>query len=154
MRTSRLLLRRRRIEDLEPLSAINADPVVMEHFPAPLSSEQSAALMFFPAVELGWRLAREFWGRGIASEAAGAVIGYAFQTLGLSELLAYTAVLNLRSQRVMERLGMQRNPDEDFLHPKLPAGHPLAPQVLYRLRPQRAKALTLDHEHRGAPPPP
>jgi len=88
---------------------------------------------FAPAVELGWRLGRAFWGRGIASEAAIAAIAFAFERLGLGELVAYTAVINARSRRLMERLGMTHDPAEDFHHPGIPAGDPLSPHVLYRL---------------------
>lgn len=102
-------------------------------------------LPFYPAVELGWRLGREFWGRGIATEGARAVSEYAFQTLGLRELVAYTAARNLRSQRVMERLGMHRDAAEDFLHPKLSLDHPLAPHMLYRLRPSDLQRLPASH---------
>jgi RimJ/RimL family protein N-acetyltransferase len=90
-------------------------------------------LPFAPAVELGWRLAQPFWGRGIASEAATAAVAFAFGQLALTDLVSYTAAINVRSRRVMERLGMRRDPAEDFVHPGLPARHPLAPHVLYRL---------------------
>jgi RimJ/RimL family protein N-acetyltransferase len=90
-------------------------------------------LPFAPAVELGWRLARPFWGRGIASEAASAAVAFAFEQLALTDLVSYTAAINVRSRRVMERLGMRRDPAEDFIHPGLPARHPLAAHVLYRL---------------------
>ena len=96
---------------------------------APVPSE----MPFAPATELGWRLARPLWGRGLASEAAGAAIAHAFQRLEMSELVAYTAVGNGRSRRVMERLGMHRDPVDDFLHPRLSPDHRLAPHVLYRL---------------------
>ncbi len=88
---------------------------------------------FAPAVEIGWRLARPLWGRGLASEAARAVLERAFADLEMNELVAYTAVGNDRSRRVMERLAMARDPAEDFLHPGLAAEDPLAPHVLYRL---------------------
>lgn len=87
---------------------------------------------FAPAVEVGWRLARPFWGRGIATEAASAAMAFGLDELDLPGLVAYTAEGNLRSRRVMERLEMRRDPAEDFAHPGLPAGHPLAPHVLYR----------------------
>jgi ribosomal-protein-alanine N-acetyltransferase len=90
-------------------------------------------LPFAPAVELGWRLARPWWGRGLATEAAAAAVAYAFEDLRLEELVAYTARRNARSRRLMERLGMRRDPAEDFLHPALAGGDPLAPHVLYRL---------------------
>jgi RimJ/RimL family protein N-acetyltransferase len=91
------------------------------------------ALPFAPGVELGWRLARPYWGRGLALEAARVSARFGFGALGLSGLLAYTAAGNVRSQRLMERLGMTRDPAEDFMHPKLAAGHPLAAHVVYRL---------------------
>jgi RimJ/RimL family protein N-acetyltransferase len=88
---------------------------------------------FTPAVELAWRLARRFWGRGIASEAARAAARCAFEAHGLRELVAFASPRNARSIAVMERLGMARDPDGDFEHPHLPAGHPLRAHVLYRL---------------------
>jgi RimJ/RimL family protein N-acetyltransferase len=90
-------------------------------------------LPFAPAVELGWRLAPGLWGRGIATEAARAAVAFASQRLRLAELVSYTATGNERSRRVMERLGMVRDPAEDFLHPSLPADHRLAAHVLFRL---------------------
>jgi RimJ/RimL family protein N-acetyltransferase len=88
---------------------------------------------FTPAVEVAWRLARAFWGRGYASEAARAVLDYGFETLGLAEIVALTVPANRRSRRVMEQLGMTRAPEDDFDHPRLPEG-PLRRHVLYRLR--------------------
>jgi len=87
-----------------------------------------------PAVEVGWRLARENWGRGYATEAARAAVAYGFDEVGLDEIVSFTAVVNLRSRRVMERLGMTHDPGDDFEHPLLPEGHLLRPHVLYRLR--------------------
>ena len=88
---------------------------------------------FVPAVEIGWRLARSAWGQGYASEAGRAALGYAFETLGLCEIVSFTVPENARSRAVMERLGLKRNPREDFDHPTLGARHPLARHVLYRL---------------------
>ncbi|HTY95768.1 MAG TPA: GNAT family N-acetyltransferase [Solirubrobacteraceae bacterium] len=88
---------------------------------------------FSPSIEIGWRMARPLWGRGLATEAATGVVEHAFTELSMSELVAYTAVGNARSRRVMARLGMERDPGEDFLHPNLPPEHRLAPHVLYRL---------------------
>jgi RimJ/RimL family protein N-acetyltransferase len=197
LRTERLLLRRWRPVDLDQFAAINADPQVMEHYPAALSREESAALIeriagsfedhgyglwaveitgetpfagyvgldpvgievpFAPAVELGWRLGRNYWGRGIASEAANASIAFAFERLGLRELVAYTAAVNARSRRLMERLAMTRDPAEDFLHPRIAAGDRLAPHVLYRLdagdrRPKRVPNM-LDACAGATPTPP
>jgi RimJ/RimL family protein N-acetyltransferase len=91
------------------------------------------ALPFAPAVEVGWRLAPAYWGRGFATEAAREVVRFAFQALGMTSLVSFTVAANNRSRRVMERLGMTRRAAEDFEHPQLPAGHPLARHVLYRL---------------------
>jgi RimJ/RimL family protein N-acetyltransferase len=88
---------------------------------------------FSPAVEVGWRLARAHWGHGFASEGARAALAFGFDELGLEQIVALTAVGNQRSQRVMERLGMQRDPAEDFIHPGVPADHPIAAHVLYRI---------------------
>jgi RimJ/RimL family protein N-acetyltransferase len=87
-------------------------------------------------VEVGWRLAHHAWGRGYATEAARAAVRFAFETLGLAELVSYTAAINARSRRVMEKLGMARADPAapfDFLHPRLAADHPLSPHVTYRL---------------------
>jgi RimJ/RimL family protein N-acetyltransferase len=88
---------------------------------------------FTPCVEIGWRLARPHWGRGYAIEAAAAAVAYGFEEVGLDEIVSFTVPANDRSRRVMERLGMRRDPAEDFDHPRLPPGHPLARHVLYRL---------------------
>jgi RimJ/RimL family protein N-acetyltransferase len=97
---------------------------------------------FAPAIEVGWRLARESWGNGYATEGAGAVVDNAFGSPGLDALVSFTAEWNRRSRRVMEKIGMTRDPREDFIHPKLPPGHKLAPHVLYRI--SRAAWLTRD----------
>lgn len=169
--TGRLVLRRWREDDKEPFAALNADPVVMEHFPATLTREESDTFVerieaafeergfglwaveadgvfigftglqvprftahFTPCVEIGWRLARSAWGHGYATEAARAALEHGFGTLGLTEVVSFTAVPNVRSQAVMRRLGMTRDPGEDFDHPVLPEGHPLRRHVLYRAR--------------------
>jgi RimJ/RimL family protein N-acetyltransferase len=88
---------------------------------------------FMPAVEAGWRLARPAWGNGYATEAARAALAFGFERLGLEEIVAMTAVGNTRSRAVMERLGMSRDPADDFGHPKVPVGDPLRPHVLYRI---------------------
>ena len=89
---------------------------------------------FTPCVEVGWRLARAHWGRGYATEGARVVLDFAFDRLGLSEVVSFTAAGNLRSRRVMERLGMTHAESDDFDHPKLPDGDSLRRHVLYRLR--------------------
>jgi ribosomal-protein-alanine N-acetyltransferase len=173
LRTPRLLLRGWRDEDLPAFAALNPDPEVMRHFPAPLSRTESDALAarirselaergfglwaiespgeapflgfvglavpafqapFTPCVEVGWRLAWRFWGRGYATEAAQAVLSHAFGELGMRDLVSFTTAGNLASRRVMEKLGMRRDPDEDFEHPSLSPGHPLRPHVLYRIQ--------------------
>ena len=88
---------------------------------------------FTPAVEVGWRLAREHWGRGYASEAAEASVALGFGGLALEEIVAFTVPANFRSRRVMERLGMTHDPADDFDHPGVPEGHALRRHVLYRL---------------------
>ncbi|WP_263144110.1 GNAT family N-acetyltransferase [Pseudomonas sp. RIT-PI-AD] len=88
---------------------------------------------FSPAVEIGWRLARAHWGQGYSSEAARAALACGFERLGLAQVVAYTAVDNAPSRRVMEAIGMHRDPADDFDHPDLPAGHWLRRHVLYRL---------------------
>ena len=86
-----------------------------------------------PAVEIGWRLAHKFWGKGYATEGARAVLRYAFETVKLKEIVAITVPANVRSRRVMKKLGMQHIPEHDFDHPRIPEGHPLRKHVLYRL---------------------
>jgi RimJ/RimL family protein N-acetyltransferase len=88
---------------------------------------------FTPAVEVGWRLARQHWGYGYATEAAWAALEFGFESLALGEIVSFTSVDNLRSRRVMERLGMRRDRQDDFDHPSLPEGHRLRRHVLYRL---------------------
>ena len=167
--TARLVLRRWVDADREPFAALNADPLVMRYFPAPLSREQSDRMvdrieeMFdqlgfglwaievqgeflgftglaplnsqvpHEGIEVGWRLARSAWGHGYATEAARASVAYGFDQAGLDEIVSVTAVVNAPSRAVMERLGMVRDPADDFDHPVLPVGSPLRPHVLYRL---------------------
>jgi RimJ/RimL family protein N-acetyltransferase len=174
--TERLILRPWRESDLAPFAALNADPEVMEHFPATLRREESDLLAahiaedmaergfgwwaaevpgeapfigfiglsvpdfgahFLPpgriVVEIGWRLARPWWGRGYATEGARAALAFGFGELGLVEIVSFTATTNTRSQAVMRRLGMSHDPADDFDHPGLPAGHPLRRHVLYRV---------------------
>jgi ribosomal-protein-alanine N-acetyltransferase len=88
---------------------------------------------FTPCVELGYRLAFEHWGHGYATEGSRAALEFGFRNLTLSGIVALTAAGNARSRRVMERLGMRRNPEDDFDHPNIAAGHPLQRHVLYRL---------------------
>jgi RimJ/RimL family protein N-acetyltransferase len=173
LRTERLILRAWREEDLVPFAALNADPAVMEHFPATLTRADSDAFAarvrsemaergfglwavevpgvgpfvgftglavprfeahFTPCVEVGWRIAREHWGRGYAPEAASKALAHGFGPLGLDEIVSFTAVGNTRSRRVMEKLGMTHDPAQDFDHPSLAPGHRLRRHVLYRIR--------------------
>lgn len=89
---------------------------------------------FTPAVEIGWRLGLEYWGKGLATEGAGAAVNYGIEKLCLESIVSFTVPVNLRSRRVMEKLGMTHDPRDDFDHPVLPAGHPLRRHVLYRLK--------------------
>lgn len=102
------------------------------------------AAEFAPAVEIAWRVQRAHWRQGYALEAAQAVLAFAFEQLQLEQLLAFTVPANLPSQALMQRLGMQRNPAEDFQHPLLPVGHPLRAHLLYRLRRDSWLAQTQD----------
>jgi RimJ/RimL family protein N-acetyltransferase len=88
---------------------------------------------FMPAVEIGWRLRFDFWNRGLATEGAREAIRYAFEELALFGLVSMTVPANLRSRRVMEKLGMNHDERDDFDHPLLPEGHPLRRHVLYRI---------------------
>jgi len=160
-------------QDREPFAALNADPEVMEHFPAPLTRAESDAgvdrirahfaregfglwaleteadpfigfaglarpAFMSGVVEIGWRLARPHWGHGYATEAAIAAARWGFETLGLSEIVAFVVPANRRSQRVMTRIGMQRDPGAGFAHPAIPDGHPTQWHWLYRLAAPRA----------------
>lgn len=87
---------------------------------------------FQPRQEIGWRLPVHAWGRGFATEAAAAAMNFAFTDVGWTEIVAFTSKLNVRSMRVMEKIGMTRDPGEDFDHPRIPEGHPIRPHVLYR----------------------
>ena len=88
---------------------------------------------FMPAVEIGWRFAFEVWGRGLATEGARAVVDHAFRDLRLPSLVSFTVPGNVRSRRVMEKIGMEHDADGDFEHPGMPVGHALRRHVLYRL---------------------
>ena len=172
--TDRLILRQWLVSDREPFVRLNADPRVMEFFPALLPPEESISMIdsieahfvvhgfgvyaaefrqnhtfigfvglniptfdapFTPCVEIAWRLAAEYWGQGLATEGARAVAEYGFQKLGLREVVAFTVPANMRSPRVMEKLGMKHDSADDFDHPRLPVDHPLRRHVLYRLSP-------------------
>jgi RimJ/RimL family protein N-acetyltransferase len=87
---------------------------------------------FTPCVEIGWRLAAQHWNKGFATEGAGAVLRHGFESLRIDEIVSFTTVENLPSRRVMEKIGMHRNPNDDFDHPRLPIGHELRRHVLYR----------------------
>ncbi|MDQ1744546.1 MAG: hypothetical protein QOE23_2885 [Pseudonocardiales bacterium] len=172
MRTERLLMRRWQPSDRAGFAALNADPEVMAHFPAPLDRAASDAFVdrieagfeangfglwalqrldtaefvgftglsvpgfrahFTPAVEVGWRLCRAAWGQGFATEAARQALRVGFESFGLAEIVSFTATGNTASRAVMRRLGMVRDPADDFDHPALPAGHRLRRHVLYRI---------------------
>jgi anti-anti-sigma factor len=171
LRTERLVLRRWRDEDRKPFAELNADPLVMEHFPSVLTAAESDAfvdriearfdafgyglwavevpsvvpfigfiglspvpddLPFAPAIEVGWRLAHRHWGQGYATEGARAALRCGTETFGINEFVSMTAKTNLRSQRVMRRLGMIRHERDDFDHPRIGVGHPTRPHVVYR----------------------
>jgi RimJ/RimL family protein N-acetyltransferase len=95
-----------------------------------------------PAVEVGWRLDRLYWGHGFATEAARATLSDGFGRVGLTEIVSFTVPANERSIRVMERLGMTHDPADDFEHPRLPEGHRLCRHVLYRISRERWEVLT------------
>jgi RimJ/RimL family protein N-acetyltransferase len=183
--TERLRLRPWLPSDREPFAALNADPLVMEHFPSTLSLENSDELAdrieatfegrgfglwavevpsacpfagfiglsvptfeahFTPCVEIGWRLAKEHWNRGYATEGATAALRYGFGVLGLVEVVAFTVPGNIRSRRVMEKIGMRYSPADDFDHPLLSPGHRLRRHVLYRIS---HRALPDNHHGTG-----
>lgn len=89
---------------------------------------------FCPAVEIGWRLLRPHWGKGYATEAAEASLTFAFERLGLEEIVSFAVESNTRSRAVMERIGMVRDPEFDFDHPLIDPEHPFARHAFYRIR--------------------
>jgi ribosomal-protein-alanine N-acetyltransferase len=97
---------------------------------------------FTPCVEIGWRLAAAHWGKGYAQEGARASLDFGFDRLGLKEIVALTATTNLNSMRVMERIGMRRDLEGDFDHPRVPEGHCLRRHVLYRMTAEMRAATT------------
>lgn len=84
-------------------------------------------------VEIGWRLHRSCWGHGFATEAAAAMLEVGFSRLGMTSICSFTAAVNTRSERVMQRLGMQHRPEKDFRHPALPPNHRLTEHVFYSM---------------------
>ncbi len=98
---------------------------------------------FMPAVEVGWRLDKAYWGSGLATQAAHAAVTDGFERVGLAEIVSFTTPANIRSIRVMERLGMKHDSADDFEHPRLPEHHRLHHHVLYRL--SRAARPEADH---------
>lgn len=176
--TERLILRRWRPEDLEEFARLNADPRVMEFFPATMSRAETEMMIrtieeridqhgfglwaaelksskgligfiglnvpgyplpFSPCVEIGWRLGCDHWSKGYAQEGARAALRVGLEQFGLNEIVSFTAVNNMRSRNVMEKIGMTRDLRGDFDHPKLVEGHPLRRHVLYRLSKERMK---------------
>ncbi len=91
---------------------------------------------FTPCIEIGWRLAAEHWGHGYATEGAKAALEFGFRWFEFDEIVSFTTVANVRSWRVMEKIGMTHSPNDDFDHPLLAEGHPLRRHVLYRIRPR------------------
>jgi RimJ/RimL family protein N-acetyltransferase len=177
--TDRLRLRQWLATDREPFAALNAEPRVMEFFPATLDRSASdamadrceslvaergwgfwaaeikrsgqfigfvglhilsPALPFSPCVEIGWRLAFRHWGKGFASEAARGALRVGFELLNLSEIVSFTAIRNLRSRALMERLGM-REVSSTFEHPQIPVGSALRLHCLYRLSREQWTAM-------------
>ena len=169
LRTTRLVLRQWREDDREPFAALNADPVVMRYFPAPLDRAASDAFLdrqaglidergwglwaveaagsfigfvglqpayddmpCYPAVEVGWRLAAASWGNGYAPEGGRAALDFAWQRLGLDEVVSFTTERNAPSRRVMEKIGMHHQPERDFDHPRV-AGWVGQRHVLYAI---------------------
>lgn len=89
-------------------------------------------LPFTPCTEIGWRLAKNYWGMGYAQEAAKAALGFGFDNLGLDKIYAFTSVQNYHSENLMKRLGMQ-NTQQNFYHPRVPSGHRLQEHLLYEI---------------------
>ena len=181
LETKRLILRTWIAADLDPMSAINQDPKVMEYFPATQDIAQTKTLIqrfivqqekldyslyavelkenhemigwvglsqpafdahFTPATEIGWRLSSKHWNKGYATEAALAVLDYAFNTLELEEVVSFTSVNNTPSRRVMEKIGLHYDPQDDFDHPTLDKDSPLRRHVLYRMTKENYQLTT------------
>lgn len=85
-----------------------------------------------PVVEIGWILGREFWRQGYAGESSQAWFAHGWK-IGLSEIVGYTSEINHPSRRLMETLGMSRNPEDDFPDITVPEGNPLRPHVLFKI---------------------
>jgi RimJ/RimL family protein N-acetyltransferase len=100
----------------------------------------SIELPFSPCIEVGWRLAYEYWGKGYATEAAKGALAVGFERLNLPEIVSFTAIPNHRSRAVMERLGMEPE-TETFAHPSIPIGHPLCEHYLYRLSREKWRSI-------------
>jgi len=178
--TERLRLRQWRASDLAPFAGMNADPRVMEFFPARLDRAASDALAgrieakiaergwglwaaerrdtsefigfiglqppiaqlpCSPCVEIGWRLAQPYWGKGFASEGARGALRFGYEKLGLDEIVSFTVPTNKRSRAVMERLGMAEDKAGSFEHPSIAPGNPLRLHCLYRLSRKRWSEL-------------
>lgn len=181
LETERLILRRWAATDIPLMAIINADPLVMEHFPSiqdltatknmverikqhdekygytlyavetkdthefigfvglnqPLFEIPNFIPKSLPIVEIGWRLSSQHWGKGYATEAAKAVLHYAFTILNLGEIVSFTVVANTKSRRVMEKIGLSHSETNDFDHPKIAEGNSLRRHVLYRLNQER-----------------
>ena len=172
IQTARLDLRLWQPDDVAPFVRLNADPLVTEFLPGPVSADEARALFarqnalyqqhgtcyfaatlretselvgfvgvkhvagdlpFAPCFDIGWRLGSQWWGRGLATEGALAALRHGFLGLGLAEIVSFTVPANVRSRRVMERIGMVRDVGGDFDHPALAVGHRLARHVLYRM---------------------
>jgi RimJ/RimL family protein N-acetyltransferase len=92
---------------------------------------------FRGGVEIGWRIRSDHWGRGIAPEAARECLRHGFEDLGFDQVISFTAVTNMKSRRVMDKIGLRYDPDGDFDHPSVAEGNPLRPHLLYRLTKDR-----------------
>lgn len=180
--TDRLRLRQWKPSDRDPFAELNADPQVMEFFPAPLDRSASDAMVdrlqsgiidrgwgmwaaetketsqfigfvglniptydlpFAPCVEIGWRLAIPFWGKGLATEAARGALQVGFEQIGLAEIVSFTTLKNVRSRAVMKRLGMQET-ETVFQHPLVPLDSNLGKHCLYVLSRDRWEQFRID----------
>ena len=167
--TPRLILRPWRDEDGDAFAAMFDDPAVME-FLLPHTGraaidafigrikqnfaergfglwavEVPGVAPFMPAIEVGWRLASAYWGKGYATEGAKAALDAGFSKFGLNEIVSFTVPANRRSWRVMQRIGMTRDPAGDFDHPRVPDGSPLKRHLLYRISRARWEEMSEKH---------
>ena len=105
----------------------------------------SSKLPCSPCIEIGWRLAYPYWGRGYATEAGRMALQTGFKQLGFDQIVSFTALRNHRSRALMQRLGMV-DTGENFMHPDVPEDSGLKEHCLYRM--SREDWRSIKHQDR------